>query len=60
MSRGPAKFSFTYADIASVVGLKPKTVRNHAHAGALNPHDLRSICNYVLAQLDHNVPGTLK
>lgn len=50
MPRGPRRFSFTYDEIAAVVGLKRKTVRNHAQGAdaVFDPTDLYSLAAYVM------------
>lgn len=45
-TRGPRRFSFTYEDIAEVVGLKPKTISNHVYSG-IDLTDLRTFAAYV-------------
>lgn len=53
--RGPARFTFTYQDIADLTGMTVAAVRNAASAtkrGAaeLNPRDLASVVRFVVAR----------
>jgi hypothetical protein len=60
--RGPAKFVYTYADIARAAGVAPKTARNAAVRGKrgvdpeLDPRSLESVVAFI-ARRRAPVPG---
>lgn len=44
--RGPAKFYFTYEDIAAATGLSVATVRKKKSHGELDPKDFLSVLRF--------------
>lgn len=45
--RSPTRFSFTYADLAEVIGCSPAAARKHAQRGNFDPRSLVSILEFV-------------
>jgi hypothetical protein len=45
--RGPARYSFTYQDLAEAVGLKARSVRNAKVRGEFDWTDLVSVARYI-------------
>lgn len=61
--RGLTRFSFTYRDIAALVGLRPEVVRKLArprktpagsHPAAFDPRDLGSVVAFVIERSDEH------
>lgn len=49
--RGPARHSFTYNDLAELLGCKVGTLYNARHRRELDPMDIESVVNYVAPRL---------
>lgn len=49
--RSPAKFSFTYEDIAQARGCSTEAARKHAQRGSFDPHDLMSVLEFINVKL---------
>lgn len=50
MSRGPWRFSFTYADVARAAGCSVYTVKRARSSGALDMSDLRSVMHWCASK----------
>lgn len=50
MSRGPWRFSFTYADVAAAAGMDERAVKRAKRRGEFNPRDLRSLFGWLMRQ----------
>lgn len=53
--RSPARFSFTYEDMAGVFGCSAAAARKHAQRGNFDPNDLVSILEFIQLRLKRDV-----
>jgi hypothetical protein len=63
--RGPARFTFTYQDIADLTGMTVAAVRNAASAtkrvpAELNPRDLASVVRFIVARQERALRRALR
>lgn len=54
--RSPTKFSYTYEDVASLIGCSIQAARKHAQRGNFDPTDLLSVLEFVRDQLQGQQP----
>lgn len=47
----PKQFSYTYGDIAKVVGIKVETVRRHVSDLEFDPGDFASVVRYIMGKV---------
>jgi hypothetical protein len=46
--RGKRRFSYTYQDLARLLGMTEEAVRQAAHRGKFDPADLRSVVAFYV------------
>ena len=57
--KSPARFSFTYSDLAQALGCSTEAARKHAQRGNFDPHSLLSVLEFIQVKLSKDGP-TLK
>ena len=54
--RGPAKYVFTYNELAELVGMKVRSVHNAKGRGEFDPQDIGSVIRWAALRLGFTPP----